>query len=351
MRVRHVVVASGLLLSLWAWRDKAASTEPFSKVGTYAFQFAGMPRGVRNLGMGSTGTASVYEHSTGYFNPASLAWVDAWTLQSSYEEWPADIGLADIRVSGSHRVISSESTTWRFGGSLGYTGLWMDPQVVRTIFLPEGTGELYDPDDHMLTATAAAAWEHGVITLGAGGTAKYIRSEFAADHVSTWALDAGALVAAPIVLNGALLRPRAGFAILNLDTGADYDGRVSQIDNETRTGIGIDIASPLGSIGSGAWKRDVARLMFSFDYDWANREASTDAESYGFAASFFGALEARFGQVTFENGQDRTQFGAGLGWDFGHWLLQLDYANIDESSFFDLDRDCFGLLVGARWAP
>jgi len=333
------------------WRDEAAGAEPFSKVGTYAFQFAGMPRGVRNLGMGSTGTASLYEHSTGYFNPASLGWTGAWTLQSSHEQWPAEISLTDIRVSGAHQLISSESTTWRFGGSFGYSGLWMEPQVVRTIFLPEGTGELFDADDHMISATAAAAGERGVISLGLGGTAKYIRSEFAANDVSTWALDMGAIVAAPIALNGALLRPRAGFAVLNLDTGADYDGRVSHIDNETRTALGLDIASPLASIGSGAWKRDVAGLMVSFDYDWANRDAGTDHESYGLAASFFGALEARVGRVTFENGHDRTQFGAGLGWDFGYWLFQFDYANVDESSFIESERDCFGLLVGARLAP
>lgn len=350
MRVRHVVLACGLLL-LSVWRDEAAGAEPFSKVGTYGFQFANMPRGVRNLGMGSTGTASLYEHSTGYFNPASLAWTDAWTLQSSHEEWPAEISLTDIRVSGAHQRISSQAATWRFGGSLGYTGLWMEPQVVRTIFLPDGTDEVFDADDHMLTATAAAAWEHGMISLGTGGTAKYILSGLAAGDVSTWALDAGALLAFPIAWNGALLRPRAGVAMLNLDSGAEYDGRTSHIDNETRTALGVDIASPLTSIGGGAWRRDVAGLMLSFDYDWSNRDAGTDRESYGLAASFFGTLEARIGRVTVEDGREETRYGTGLGWDFGHWLFQFDYAHLDESSFLNLDRDSFGLLVGARWAP
>lgn len=348
MRGRHVVLVCGLLLCLF---DEAAGTEGFSNVGTYGFQFAGMPRGVRNLGMGSTGTASMYEHSTGYFNPASLAWADAWTLQSSYEEWPADLGLADFRVSGAYPPTSSESNAWRFGGSLGYSGLWLEPQVVRTIFLPEGTGETFDADDHMLSATAAAAGEARLISLGVGGTAKYIRSELAADDVSTWAFDVGAIVAVPIAWSGALLRPRAGFATLNLDTGAEYDGRSASIDNETRTAIGVDVASPLVSVGSGAWKRDVPALMFSFDYDWANHDTGMDRESYGVAAAFFGALEARVGTVTFDDGRDQAQVGAGLGWDFGHWLFQIDYAHLDDSSFFNLDRDCFGLLVGARWAP
>ncbi len=350
MRVRPVVLVCGLLL-LSVWQDEAAATEPFAKVGTYGFQFAGLPRGVRNLGMGSTGTASLYEHSTGYFNPASLAWTDAWTLQSSYEEWPADLSLTDFRVSGAHQRISSESTSWRFGGSLGYSGLWMEPQVVRTIFLPEGTGELFDADDHMLTATAAAAWEHGMISLGTGATAKYILSGLAAGDVSTWALDIGAVLAFPIAWNGALVRPRAGYAILNLDTGAEYDGRFLPIANETRTAVGFDISSQVASIGGGAWQRDVPGLTLSFDYDWANRDAGTDDESYGLAASFFGALEARVGQVTFENGRGRTQLGVGLGWDFGHWLFQFDYANLDQSSLFGSERDCFGLIVGARWAP
>ncbi len=348
---QHGVLACGFLLFLFAGRGEVAGAEPFSQVGTYAFQFVGIPRGVRNLGMGSTGTASLYEHSTGFFNPASLAWTDAWTLQSSYQKWPADLSLVDFRISGAYPRTSSGSTTWRFGGSLGYTGLWMEPQVVRTIFLPEGTGETFVVDDHMLSATAAAAWERGVISVGAGGTAKYIRSEFAADDVSTWAFDGGAIIAVPIGLRGAVLRPRAGVAKLNLDTGADYDGSFASIENETRTAVGIDFATPLVSVGNGAWKREVPAIQFCFDYDWANRDSATDRNSYGVAASFLGFFEARAGQVTFEGANQRAQFGAGLGWDFRHWLFQIDYANVEESSFFDVDRDCFGLLVGARWAP
>lgn len=351
MHGRHVVLVSGILLFLFAWRNEAAGTEAFSKVGTYGFQFAGMPRGVRNLGMGSTGTASLYEHSTGYFNPASLAWTNVWTLQSSYQQWPADISLSDIRVSGGYPRGNPSQSAWRFGGSLGYSGLWMDPQVVRTIYLPEGTGELYDADDHMISATGAAAWERGVISFGAGGTTKYIRSGFAGSDVSIWAFDVGAIVAFPIAWSGALLRPRAGVARLNLDTGAEYDGRFTSIENETRTAIGVDVASPLVSVGNGAWKRDVPALMFSVDYDWTNRDAGMGRESYGVAAAFFGALEARIGTVSYDGGSDQVQFGAGLGWDFEHWLFQFDYAHLDDASFFNLDRDCFGLLVGARWAP
>lgn len=350
-RLRGAVFIGCALAWVLPLHDDALAAEPFAQVGTYAFQFAGMPRGVRNLGMGSTGTASLYEHSTGYFNPASLAWTNVWTLQSSYQEWPADISLSDIRVSGGYPRGDSSQSAWRFGGSLGYSGLWMDPQVVRTIYLPEGTGEMYDADDHMISATAAAAWESGVISFGAGGTTKYIRSGFAGSDVSIWAFDVGAIVAFPIAWSGALLRPRAGVARLNLDTGAEYDGRFVSIENETRTAMGVDVASPLVSVGNGAWKRDVPALMFSVDYDWTNRDTRTGRESYGVAAAFLGAFEARVGTVAYEDGRDQVQFGAGLGWDFGHWLFQFDYAHLDESSFFNLDRDCFGLLVGARWAP
>jgi hypothetical protein len=336
-----------------AGREEAVGAEAFSRVGTYGFTFAGMPRGVRNLGMGSTGTASLYEHSTGFFNPASLAWTNAWTLQTSYEEWPADITLSDICIAGAYLVPSSpESAQWRFGGSLGYSGLWLDPQIIRTVYLPEGTGEMFDADDHMLSATVAAAWEGGMISLGAGGTAKYLRSEMAASDVSTWAFDGGAIVAIPITWRDAVVRPRAGVAILNRDTGASYDDRFFGVENVTRTAIGVDVVAPLVSVGNGAWKRTVPGLAISFDYDWANGETGTDSESYGVAASFLGALEARVGQVTLDDGRGESRYGAGLGWDFGAWLLQFDYAHVDDSvAFLDLDRDCFGLIVGGRWAP
>jgi hypothetical protein len=333
-------------------RDEAVGAEPFSHVGSYAFTFAGMPRGVRNLAMGSTGTASLYEHSTGFFNPASLAWTNAWTLQASHEGWPADITLSDICIAGAYLPdSSSESARWRFGGSLGYSGLWMEPQVVRTVYLPEGTGETFDADDHMLSATVAAAWEGGAFSLGVGGTAKYLRSEMAASNVSSWAFDGGMVIALPIAWRDAVVRPRAGVAILNRDTGASYDDRSFGVENVTRTALGVDVATPLVSVGNGAWKRSVSPLAISFDYDWANRESGTDPESFGVAVSFLGTLEARVGQVTVEGNRAESRAGFGLGWDFGPWLFQFDYAQINGISSFVLDRDCFGLIVGARFAP
>ena len=352
-RTRRVVLVCGALACLLAWREEALGEEPFSKVGTYGFLFAGMPRGVRNLGMGSTGTASVYEHSTGFFNPASLAWTNAWSLQASYEEWPADISLSDIRISGAYPgADSSGSTRWRFGGSLGYSGLWMEPQVVRTVYLPEGTEETFDAGDHMLSATVAAAWEASMFSVGAGGTAKYVRSEAAVNDFSTWAFDGGAVVAVPFVWRDVVVRPRAGAAILNRDTGASYDDLFFGVENVTRTALGVDVATPLVPVGSGAWKRTVPALAISFDYDWANAETGTDRESYGVAASFLGTLEARVGRITLDDGREESRFGAGLGWDFGAWLFQFDYAHINDSvTFLELDRDCFGLIVGGRWAP
>ena len=146
MRSRGVVIIGGLLaLSPGA---PARGAEPFSKIGSYAGTVLNLPRGVRSIGMGSTGTADVSRATTGFFNPASFAWADALTARVSNEAWPADLDLVDTRVAGAFPLQRDSSDgPWRFGGSLGYTELSMDPHVIRTIYVPEGTAEAFDEDE------------------------------------------------------------------------------------------------------------------------------------------------------------------------------------------------------------
>jgi len=285
--------------------------------------------------------------ATGYFNPASIAWADAVTVTASREDWPADMSLYDARVSSGFPFHSdSTSSAWRLGGSLGYALLDMATQTERTIFLPEGTGRTYDPDDWALTASGAAAWEHGVFSVGAGGTAKYVEMNFATATPSVWAFDCGVVFASGFEVGGGMLRPRAGAAVLNIDTGWSYDGRDGRVANESRAGLGLDVEAPTVIVAG----KPVPVMAFALDYDWIDSEGYSNIDfGAGAEVSFVGIIHARIGAM----GDNYSTYGVGAGWDFGSWLFRLDYAHASPEDwvldYLDLDRDSFGALLAARW--
>jgi hypothetical protein len=332
---RRLAIATCALCLLTAQTARAA--EPFARIGSYAATFAGMPQGVRNIGMGATGAADVSGFSSGYFNPASLAWSEATTALGSYEDWGASLSLSDIRVISGFPFLADSSAAWRFGGSIGYSRLAMDPQVVRTIYLPEGTGETFDADDWLLSGSAAASWRRGWVQVGVGGTAKFIQQGLAGGDASMWSFDLGLIAAFPVEVAGGCVRPRTGCSVLNLDTGMDYDNRESNIANERRGALGFDVVTASMNLGG----RAVPAMVFSFDYDWINREDYSYVDyGAGVEVSLVGLVHARYGTMA----NVSSTYGFGLGWDYGSWLFRLDYAREANA-----ERDTFGAMVGARW--
>jgi hypothetical protein len=318
----------------------ARATEPFAQVVRYTGTLLNMSRGVRSLGMGNTGTADVSRSATGYFNPACFAWADAVTATVSNEAWPANLDLIDTRVSGAFPLQPDSSDgPWRFGGSLGYTELAIDPYVVRTIFLPEGTGVTLDEDDYFITGSAAAAWVRGALSFGAGVSAKYVN--LAPGGVSTWAFDLGAMAAFPIQWEHALIRPRIGVSSLNLGPSVTYDNSESQLDHQTRGGWGLDVVTPSLIVRG----RAVPAVSFSAEFDVSTRSTRADAvDAYGVEVSMINTVQVRFGEMIYDEYQRQTTYGVGLGWDWGSWLVQFDYARTNGWT-----RDAWGAALGARW--
>jgi hypothetical protein len=338
-----------LVVSSFAVRP-AHATEPFAKVRTYAASWLSFPRGVRNIGMGGTGTADVTGLATGYFNPATLAWSSATTLVGSYEALYFDTNISELVVTSPipFRADSTDSG-WHFGGSFGYSHLGMAPQTDRTIFLPEGTGRTFDASDWILSATGAASWTFRDLTMGAGSTARYLRSNFGSGHADGWVFDVGAVMALPIDLGEVLFRPRLGYSALNLDSGIEYDGRTSNVPTDKRFGGGFDVEALPVRVAN----RLVPAFALAIDYDDIDRETTTSVDhAAGFEVSFLNALYFRYG------GTDDSwdMWGLGAGWDYGNVLFRVDYAHAEPQNPFlvdllgsDAKRDTFGALVGVRW--
>ena len=338
-KIAALVVAMGCLA--------VGAAESFATtVGSYAATWLALPRGVRNIGMGATGTADASGLATGYFNPASMAWSDATTLLASRELYgTTDITLSEILIASPIPFKADAASAWHFAGSFGYARLGMGPQYQRTIFLPEGMGQTFDPTDWMLSATGASSWTHGIMTLGAGGAARYVRQGMADSDVSGWTFDVGTMAAFPIALENGLIRPRIGYAALNLDTGMSYSGRTAYIPTEQRLGFGLDFE--LGRVPLA--NRFVPAAALSFDYDHIHRDGWADLNySSGVEVSALGIVHVRYGTIN----DDYTTFGVGLGWDVGSALLRVDYAHLNSGGgvdYNDYDRDTFGALIGVRW--
>lgn len=332
----------------------AHATEPFAKVGTYGASWLQFPVGIRNLGMGATGTSDVTGFATGYFNPASIAWSNATTLTGSYENFDESLlgyDLFQLQIASPFPLRADTTDTgWHFAGGFAYTQRGMNPQPERTIFLPDGTGNMLDLDDWMLSALASSRWEHSHVSLGGGVAAKYIDQALGGSDNNIWVFDIGVIAAFPLPVRGGLIRPRLGYAALNLDSGGSYDGREFNVSTEQRAGFGMDLAAPRTMV----FGRPVPSVSLSVDYDAIDLEhgayQSPPHYSTGFEASFADLVHIRYGLLD----HDYIMFGAGVGWDYGHVLFRLDYAHTDpddssQQSFITLERDTFGALVGVRW--
>ncbi len=324
----------------------AHATEPFAKVGTYAASWLSIPLGPRNIAMGGTGTADASGFGTGYYNPAVASFANATVISGSYLDFGFDIGIYQATLSSPIPFHSdSTASNWRFAGSLGYSLLSMDPQTERTIFLPEGTGRTFDASDWMLTALGATSWSSGVATISGGAAGKYFRSNVAGDHSDIWMLDLGLLVAFPIDLGDGQARPRLGYAVLNLDNGGEHDGRAYTVENQSRFAFGFDISTPTVLV----WGKSVPAVSLSLDYDDIERDGRTsDAYAAGFEVSLVEFMHVRYGTID----KGYTSFGVGLGWDWGHTLVRVDYAHQNPGGGVDYvsdDRDTAGVIVGVRW--
>ena len=361
MRYRDIEIILAVVLSLSLLQGVAATARavepsPFIPV-IHHYSTMSYSRGVRNIGMGATGTADIKGFPTGFFNPASFAWADAITLGGSYQEWILDIKLTDTRISGGGQLRPHQSGSgWRLGGSIGYSNMSMEPKVERVIFLPEGTGRTFNLDDYYISGSGAIAWEREHLSVGVGGTAKYLNEIRGDGDISAWAFDVGVIAAIPLSWNDYQFQPRSGVAVTNLSEGISYsDDLEGEIIGEQRWALGFDVASPPLAVGSGMWRRDVSVLSFSVNYDNIHRSnAGSDGTRWavGWEVSLLELIQARYGvnNNTFSSDEKANTLGFGLGWDFGRLLFQVDYAHISANVGISepLDEHVFGVLVGGR---
>ncbi len=241
---------------------RALATEPFAKVGTYAFQFLKIGVSARATGMGGAFSALANDATATYWNPAGLVDITRTTISVNHTRWPADLQL---------NFAAAAFTLPFVPGTFGVStrGLTMDPQVERTVFLPEGTGETFDAGDMSFGLSYAKFFTD---KFSSGGTVHFIHSGLAEKSVNAFAVDFG------LVYRIGLWGMRLGMVIQSLGAKVDYDDRESKMPTVFKVAMA---ATP--------YQQGVNSLqsVFEFSHPSDNQERINIGGEYSFNQFFY----------------------------------------------------------------
>jgi len=188
MANRLILLLSMFCVTLFSQTDEETFSavnynEEVSNVGTSAAAFLEIGVGANSQAMGGAFTAIANDVSALYWNPAGITQLKKVSITANYTQW-----LAGTAHEYFGAVIPMGG---RFAVGLSMNVLnYADKQPVRTIQLPEGTGEFYAASDMALAATVAAT-----ITdkFSFGLTTKYILQQLWHESASAFAIDVGVL--------------------------------------------------------------------------------------------------------------------------------------------------------------
>jgi len=222
LAVRSKIIAVTLCLILLAPTQLLAS-EPFAKVGTFAFSFLKIPPSPRGAGMGGAFTALANDASATYWNPAGMVELTRTAVSLQHTFWPADISL-DYATA----VFSLPFVPGSWG--LSARALSMDPQKERTIFLPDGTGREFDAGDMSFGLSYA---QYFTDKFSAGATVHFIHSGLAEKSVNTYAADFG------LIYRIGFSGMRLGMMIQSLGGKVNYDDREAKMPTVFKVGLAV----------------------------------------------------------------------------------------------------------------
>jgi hypothetical protein len=253
------IVAASLVAMIPA---QVFATEPFAKVGTYSMQFLKIGVSARASGMGNAFTAIANDASATYWNPGGLVDVTRTDISLSYTWWPADIAL---NYAAGAFTLPFIPGTW----GVSARALTMDPQVVRTIYLPEGTGETFDSGDMSFGLSYAKFFTD---KFSSGATVHFLHSGLADKSVNAFAVDFG------LIYRIGLWGMRLGMLIQSLGSKVNYDDRESKMP----TVFKVAMAATPYSQGVNS-----VQGVFEFTHPSDNQERINLGAEYGFNQFFF----------------------------------------------------------------
>ena len=151
-----------------------------SKSGTTAAAFLEIPVGADAIGMGSAFVSLATDATTLYWNPSGIASISQYDFVAVHSTW-----IADTKFDFGGFVLPLGDL-----GTIGFslTSLTMADMKVRTIELPEGTGEFFSASD---LAAGLSYARKLTDRFSVGATAKYIQESIWHESAIAFAVDVG----------------------------------------------------------------------------------------------------------------------------------------------------------------
>ena len=159
-----------------------------SNSGTVAAAFLEIGVGARAEAMGGAYTAQAGSADMIYWNPAGLAFIEGPAASFTHTEWLAGTSFDFFSVAAPLPFFNSV-----FAAS--FTTLAVPEQEVRTVDVPEGTGEFYDARDFAVNFSLSARL---IPTFSFGISGKIINQRIYTEKGSQFALDAGVFYETPL---------------------------------------------------------------------------------------------------------------------------------------------------------
>lgn len=306
---QRVVLVSVLVAVASMVSAPAQAAQIFEKVGTFGAQFLKIGVSARATAMGSAYTAVSDDAEGVYWNPAGIVNVRGSQLSLNHTEWPAD-----IKLSYAAYVFNPRSIPGTF--ALSARALWMDPQIVRTAFEPEGNGQLFDSGMSTLGLTYARFFTD---KFSAGFTMHYMHMGLAETSVNSALADVGILYR--IGIRGM----KIGMSINSLGSEVTFDERPARLPTMFKVGFAFE---PI-RIGQ---QRVIASSEFQHPVDNAERA------NFGIEYNMANKMYLRTG-YNLNYDTDTLAAGAGFRMDTGRRsFVELDYSWVDMSALGSVHR-------------
>ena len=216
------VVAVLVLLSLPIPSEAA---QVFEKVGTLGGQSLKIGVGARAAGMGEAYVAIADDATAVYWNPAGIARLSGQSISINHTAWPANVLFDQAAYVFSVKWIP---------GMLGVNvrALTMSRDIVRTTYLPEGTGETFDAGEWAYGVTYARALTD---KFSAGFSINYVQTGLADVKGTSTTFDFGTLY------DVGILGAKIGMAIQNVGSDMSFIDEKVKMPVFFRVGGSFDV--------------------------------------------------------------------------------------------------------------
>jgi len=272
----------------------------FAKVGTFGGQELKIGVSARATAMGSAFTGLADDATAVFWNAGGLVNVTGNEVSLNHVVWAADTKLSTAIMAFNPRSIPGTF-------AVSVRSFWMDPQLVRTAYNPEGTGETFDSGTTTFGLSYARFFTD---KFSAGVTLNYLHMGLAETAVNSGAFDFG------IMYRIGIKDLKLGMTIQNLGGKFTFDERESKLPVNFKVGVSFN-----------AFKNERQRLTpaIEFQHPSDNLERANVGVEYALSDMFF----ARAGyHINYDT--DGLAYGFGAALPTGeNTRMQADYSAVD----------------------